>query len=194
MRLTYCPSGGRGKMIFLSAMPLRLASGGYAILLAAVFLWTCTVAVALAASEKTITARIVHTGERPIFLAAGDESGHVVGIGKRQGQAVFKDNSRAKFENVYTFDAWRGRKTIVWSNIKLTFTDGSWLFIKNTTVSLPDAKGRLIGKGKGSIIKGGGRFKGARGTFETIASKAQPSDQLPQGARLVKAKISYTLP
>lgn len=150
--------------------------------------------LAKAAETNSLKLDIFHQGARPTLLPAGDEPGHVVGMGKRQGQAIGSDGSKAKFENVYTMDAWQGRKTVVWSNVKLTFADGSWIFIQNLTVSTPDQSGKLIGKGKGKIVKGGGRFKGITGTFETTASRVEPGSKHPPGTRAVAALLTYTLP
>lgn len=150
--------------------------------------------VARAEETKSVNVTITHEGVKRFILPAGDVAGHVVGMGVREGKAVCDDGATAKFENVYTMDIWRGRKNVVWSNVKMTFEDGSWIFIKNTTISTPNDNGKLVGKGKGEIVKGTGRFEGITGTFETIAGKAEPGDDLPQGARVVDALLTYTLP
>jgi hypothetical protein len=149
---------------------------------------------AQAGQTKTLEFTVTHWGEKPTTLPAGDEEGHFLAMGKRQGKALCKDGSPGVYSNVYTMEYWVGKKAVIKANTKLSFPDGSWFFVRATSTYSRGPDGKLDSHAEGIITKGGGRFAGIKGTFEAVSLPAPASAKAPKGARRVTAKITYTLP
>lgn len=163
-------------------------------LLAAMLLLTLSAAPAWAGEPVTVNVKVVMNGPRPTVLPAGDGPDHFVGLGQRQGQAVFSDGRKAKYSNVFTFDFVRGKSLTSEGYTKMAFDDNSWLFFKwNSSVVGKDKNGPL-GQGTGTILKGAGLYQGIKGTAKFTNRKLPKSKEHPQGATEANAVLTYTLP
>ncbi len=149
-----------------------------------------TPAVALAAKDVTVDAKVTMSGPSPTMLPAGDDPGHIVGLGKRAGEAVFSDGRKAKYSNVFFMDFQKGKSAAVWGYTKMVFGDGDWLYFKwDSTVVGRDENGPLMA-GKGTILSGAGTYKGIKGAVKFKNRKLPGPDRVTEAS----AVFTYTLP
>ncbi len=150
---------------------------------------------AYAGKVATAEATVTFTGPSPTLLPAGDDEGHVVGLGKRSGKAVFGDGQNAAYSNVFFMDWYRGKKMSIWGYTKIAFKDGSWFFFKwDSQFAGLDKAGKPMFKGTGEILKGAGRYLGITGSVTYKNRRLPPSEEYPKGATEAKAVFKYTLP
>lgn len=129
------------------------------------------------------------SGPAPAVVPAGDHPDHVVGLGQRSGEAEFSDGRKAIYSNVYVMDLYRGKSAVVWGYTKMTFPDGSWLYLKwDSTVVGSDENGP-VSKGQGKIVKGDGAYKGIAGTAEFTTRNLKAP-----GVSQSRAVLTYTQP
>ncbi|BBB90951.1 MAG TPA: hypothetical protein PKA28_18465 [Methylomusa anaerophila] len=128
------------------------------------------------------------------WLPVEDEDGHVLGVQKREGNAVFTNRENAKYSFVGAFDVPYGRDGIANGYTKLDFADGSVIMLAWTS-ALPWVDGQLpSNKGQGTIIKGTGRFEGIRGTSVFSGRQLKPASQDPKFTAVANVTLTYTLP
>jgi len=166
---------------------------GICYLWAIILIATCFAALAANADAEqttTVSIRVMMSGPRPTMLPAGDDENHYVGVGHREGEAVFSDGKKAKYSNVYMLDWHRDGSSDSWGYTKMVFNDGSWLFLKwNAAVVGIDENGP-VSKGKGTILKGTGPYEGIKGTAEFTSRNLKS----PPGDSESSAVLTYTLP
>ncbi len=156
---------------------------------------TCPVAPALADKTTTVDITVVLSGPPATLLPAGDVDNHTVGMGQKQGKAVFSDGRQADYSNVYYLDWYRGQSAAMTGYSKMVFGDDAWIFIKwdSRFTGLDDA-GNPVLEGVGTLVKGTGTYQGIEGTVKFINRQLPPSTEHPKGARQVKAAMTYRLP
>jgi len=127
------------------------------------------------------------------WLPVGDEEGHVMGIQKREGTAVFTDGESAKYSFVGTFDIPNGKEGTANGYTKLEFEDQSLIMISWTS-ELPWSNGKLpTNTGRGTIIKGTGRFKGIQGKSVFSGRQLKAAAEDPKGTAIASVMLTYTL-
>lgn len=148
-------------------------------------------APALTGATQTVQVEATITSSSE-WLPVGDEAGHVIGMGKGEGVAAFSDGATAKYSNVSTFDTRQGKGGTSQGYTKFTFDGGSCIFFSWTAELTLDKNGLPSSAGKGTIIKGTGRFEGIKGT-SIFSSKVKI---LPDSKHIAisNATITYTLP
>lgn len=130
------------------------------------------------------------------WIPVGDEDGHVMGIQKREGQAVLDSGENAEYSFVGSFDIPVGKDGKANGYTKLNFEDGS-LIILSWTSDLPyfAGEGKLpSNKGQGTIIKGTGRFVGIEGTSVFSGRQLKPAAEDLKFTAVANVTITYTLP
>ena len=144
--------------------------------------------VAIEAGAETMNYKIYSYVVKDERVSIPDAEGHTVSLGVRKSFFVFEDGEVATANQVATLDhIKRSGPVLVYSTI--TFPDGSIIIFKE--------QGTMGGTGggvTGEIIKGKGRFEGAKGT-RTVKVKYLPveKDELgPKGHG--EGTITYTLP
>jgi hypothetical protein len=110
----------------------------------------------------------------------GDVAGHFVGWSSFSGFAVFPDGSVALVSWSGPFDLTNGNGTYI-SYGSITFKDGSTLWIKTAgpTKTTDGNKTDTFPDGVVTVIKGSGRFEGAKG--EGTADGIRPTPPGPNG-------------
>ena len=127
-------------------------------------------------------------------LPAPDEEGHVVGIGRREGEVDFDGKESARYECTTMVDGWRGKKGIYKGYTKFTFKDGSAIVFSWTAEGVPNKEGLPMQQGTGIIQQGTGRFEGIRGQTAFTTIQLKPTAEDPTRASVSDAVIVYTLP
>lgn len=143
-----------------------------------------------AEQTTTVDVRVVLSGPNPTMLPAGDDENHMVGLGRREGEAVFSDGRKAKYSNIFVVDWYKGKSAAMWGYTKMLFNEGSWLFFKWDSAVVGADENGPVGKGKGTILKGTGPYEGIKGTAEFTNRRLKD----PPGAAEAKAVLTYTLP
>ena len=148
-----------------------------------------------AANPTTVKVKVIMTGPPVKFLPAGDDKAHMVGMGQRKGKAVFSDNRKADYSNVFILDLYRGKFANSWGYTKMVFKDGSWLFFKwDAAFAGRDKAGNPTMAGTGKILKGSGAYEGIKGTAKFSNRRIPPNKEFPKGATEANAVLTYTLP
>ncbi len=124
-----------------------------------------------------------------VQLPAGDEEGHFIGIGQREGEAVFSNEEKAKYFNVLSFDGLHSK-----GYAKFVFDDGSWFSLAWSSEIIPEMDGRLSMRGQGTVRKGAGRFKGIMGGAVFSGKELKPASQDPKRPMEMNVTLFYTLP
>lgn len=169
--------------------------GALVVLLAAIFLLGLAQAPALAAEPVTVQVKVTMSGPPATMLPVGDDDNHSLGLGRRQGEAVFGDGRKAAYSNVYIIDLFRGRHLKAWGYTKMAFPDGSWIFFKwESEFAGPDERGEPTMRGTGELRKGTGPYQGIKGKVAFTNRRLPPGDKLPRGGTLAEAVLTYTLP
>jgi hypothetical protein len=119
-------------------------------------------------------------------LPVGDEKGHFIGLGKREGEAIFPNGETAKYLNIYTLD-FRLVGGTATGYSKFIFDDDSTI-ICSWTAEIPIANGLFSKQGEGTIVKGTGRFEGLKGTTVLTGKQLKPASQDPK----LTATTTYT--
>ena len=123
-----------------------------------------------------------------------DAKGHVLALARREGEAKFKGGQSAKYQAWSLIDAWIGVKGIRRGYSKLSFADGSEIYLawradsKRNQANLPSLKGH------GSITRGTGRFKGITGRLLLSGAQLKPTSEDPRRTRSTLVVLVYTLP
>lgn len=148
----------------------------------------CTPPVTAEAASHTLRLQVTHVAVATTILPVGDESGHILGVARREGTATLSNGETAAYYNVGTFDIRRGKGGDCEGYTKLTFADGSTIVLAWTTPAPADSPNSSPTPGQGTIIAGSGRFAGIEGTAAFTGKETKP------GAISAEATITYTLP
>jgi hypothetical protein len=142
-----------------------------------------------AAAARTLKFQITCKNVKRVVIPLGDVAGHAVGLGVRQGSAAFSDGRQAKYRNVFTFEAW-GRGRVVYKGYtRLSFKDGSWIYVIGRGKVSRGPGGVRRSGGVGILTRGAGRFKGIKGKVVFKAGRTRPG-----GVRVINSVMTYTLP
>jgi hypothetical protein len=155
-------------------------------------IWLCLPVTPVAAqTTQTLQVKATITSSSQ-WLPVGDEDGHVIGMGKGEGEAVLSNGETAKYSNVSTFDPRRGKGGTSEGYTRFIFSDGSGIVFYWTARITVGQDGLSSSEGEGIITKGTGRFEGIEGT-SVFSSKVQLS-QDSKRITVADATITYTLP
>lgn len=127
-------------------------------------------------------------------FTAGDDPGHFIGTGQREGEASFSNGETARYSNVFTYDVYLGKALPSKGYTKFLFNDGSWFALSWECVTVMDKDGLPLSKGEGIIIKGDGRYKGIKGKAVFSGKEQKPAAQDPRRTAFMNATVNYTLP
>lgn len=147
-----------------------------------------------AGTTKILGVKVTHYMVSASNFSVGDEEGHFVGIGQREGEAAFDNGETARYSNVFTFDARRGKVLPSKGYSKFIFNDGSWFALSWEAETTIDNDGLLFSKGQGTIISGAGRYKGIIGGAVFSGKELKPASQDPRRTAVMDATITCTLP
>lgn len=176
---------------------MKMKNKSFAVLMMAVagVMWMLSSAVMVSAETKhslqvEATSYVVSSQ----WLPVGDEAGHLIGMQQREGEAVFSNNETATYSTVSTFDSRRSTGGSAQGYSKFTFTDGSLILFSWTAEITRTKDGLPFNQGKGTIIKGTGRFEGIKGGSVFTGQQLKPAAEDPKLTAGQSATISYTLP
>lgn len=128
------------------------------------------------------------------WIPVGDETGHVMGVQKREGEARFADGETAKYSFVGVFDIPGDREGTANGYTRLEFGDQSSIMIAWQS-ALPRREGQLpVNSGRGTVLKGSGRFAGIRGESVFNGRQLKPAAEDSKGTALANVTLTYTLP
>jgi hypothetical protein len=113
------------------------------------------------------------------WLPVGDEDGHMIGLQKREGEAVFPNGETARYLNIFTLDFRRGKGGTAAGYSKFTFEDDSSILCSWKT-DLLVSKGLFSKQGDGTLVKGTGRFEGVSGTATFSGKQLKPASEDPK--------------
>lgn len=150
-------------------------------------------APAMAESVHTlqVEARITTSAQ---WQPVGDEDGHVIGMGKGEGEAILSNGETAKYTNVLTFDSRRGKGGTSEGYTKFTFADNSLIIFYWWSQNGVDKEGLSTSAGEGTIIKGTGRYAGIQGTSVFTSRQLKPEPGETKRITVANATLNFTLP
>ena len=161
--------------------------------IAVMMMTVCIGSPASPAHAETLKAKVTNYSVKLEFVPAGDVQGHVIGLNTREGSAVFEDGQRARYSMVSTFDYTAGKGGTTNGYTKMTFKDDSFIMFKwNADAGIGPDK-LPTSKGTGTIIGGGGRYKGIKGTVSFEGKRTKPTSEDAKREMVVHAVINYTL-
>ncbi len=121
-------------------------------------------------------------------IAVEDVDGHSVGFGKRGALYIFENGEIANVNIALSADMVKMLGPFM-QYVTIKFKDGSTIIIKSQGTF-----GGTAGEWKSEIIKGTGRFQGAKGT-QSAKAKYLPMEEGEPGPRgYGEGTITYTLP
>jgi len=133
----------------------------------------CLVAIGSAQADETVKFRLVMHASSVQTQDVGDVDGHVVGVGRYSGLASFPDGSVGTANFTFTIDYIKGAGTYsTYYNVVLK--DGSALWIKGTGPAKPDGTTTVFPETPVSVLRGTGRFEGARGDGTSMGARVTP--------------------
>jgi hypothetical protein len=145
-------------------------------------------------AAKTLEVKVTHYSVSSQTLPAGDQEGHVLGMGKREGEAQFSNGETAKYSTVFTFDAYRGKPVPSTGYTTFAFDDGSSFSLSWKSETTADKDGLAATSGQGTIIKGVGRFNGIKGSAVYSGKELKPASEDPNRTTVTNATIICILP
>ena len=140
------------------------------------------------AEEQTLKFRLVAHTLSITAIPASKTEGHIIGVGKFRGVAVFEDGRLAdkvftvSFEYTKGVGPFHGYSTYV-------FEDGSTIGARFDGTSEASKNGRVI-RGEYSALTGTGRYEGVKGSGSFV-SKPVPWEE---GAVLYDGEFKLTMP
>ncbi|MEW6530126.1 MAG: hypothetical protein AB1473_04765 [Thermodesulfobacteriota bacterium] len=146
------------------------------------------------AEAETLKAKVTNYSVKLEYVPAGDVQGHVIGLDVREGNAVFDDGQTAKYAMVSTFDFMAGKGGTTNGYTKMTFKDDTFITFKWAANAGIDPDKLSTSKGTGTILGGGGRYKGIKGSVSFAGKGTKPASEDPKREMVIDAVIDYTLP
>ena len=149
---------------------------------------------AIQVRAETMKCRVARVVTKDETMPVTDEEGHVLAMQISQGVAFFENGDIANFKAQAISDraTGTGRGSQAISYLYFTFEDGSSIIVRNEYRSITDSTGKISTKTVGEIIKGTGRYEGAKGTFSSTGKKL-PSIKGEADKFFAEATIIYTL-
>jgi hypothetical protein len=147
----------------------------------------CVLGSAIQAGAETMNYKLYSYVVKDERVSIPDAEGHTVSLGVRKSFFVFENGEIATANQVATLDQIkRSGPVLVYTT--LTFSDGSIIIFKEQGTI-----GVTAGGVTGEIVKGTGRFEGAKGT-RTVKAKYLPMEKDELGPKgLGEGTITYTL-
>jgi hypothetical protein len=133
-----------------------------------------------AQADETVKFRLVMHATSVQTQEVGDVDGHVLGIAHYSGLASLSDGSIGTANFTATIDYVKGAGTYS-TYYNLTLKDGSTLWIKGTGPAKPDGTTTIFPETPVSVLRGTGRFEGAKGDGTSMGARLTP---LSTGAEL----------
>ena len=122
--------------------------------------------------------------------------GHFIGVFERQGEVLFDNGEKAKtiLKGTVDLNMDIGQGTFHGYSFT-TYEDGSITITKlEGLITLPPGKRLPLSEGKGTYIKGTGRFQGIEGTMSFKSKQIKPYGGEHKGDAEVESVLTYTLP
>jgi hypothetical protein len=164
----------------------------------ALLILTCCLGLARSASADTppltVKVKATYSGPEATMLPAGDNPGHLVGLGQRQGKAVFSDGRQAAYSNVFFLDLRRGVGADAMGYTRMVFPGGDWIFFKWESRAVDRDQHGPILEGQGTLLRGSGAYEGIKGTAKFSSRVLPPTPEHPKGQTEAEAELTYTLP
>ena len=146
----------------------------------AVALCAATVNWSIAKADEVLKFRVVMHATSIQSREVGDVDGHALGLAHYSGLASFGDGSVGSANFTATTDYVKGSGTYsVYYNV--TLKDGSSLWYKSIGPAKLDGTTTIFPEASVSVLRGTGRFEGARGDGTSIGARLTP---LAVGAEL----------
>jgi hypothetical protein len=133
-----------------------------------------------AQADETVKFRLVMHATSVQTQEVGDVDGHVLGIAHYSGLASLSDGSIGTANFTAAIDYVKGAGTYS-TYYNLTLKDGSTLWIKGTGPAKPDGTTTIFPETPVSVLRGTGRFEGAKGDGTSMGARLTP---LSTGAEL----------
>jgi hypothetical protein len=143
---------------------------------------------AVPAGAETMNYKLYSYVVKDERVSIPDAEGHTLSLGVRKAFFVFENGELATANQVATLDQIkRSGAVLVYTTI--TFSDGSFIIFREQ-----GTMGTTAGAVTGEIMKGTGRFEGAKGT-RTVKAKYFPAEKDELGPKgYGEGTITYTLP
>ena len=150
--------------------------------------WTCLIGIFTPVSAETLNFKAYGYPITRQVLPTGNVEGHDLVLASRGEFLVFENGDVATAIYVMSADFNKGVGPYV--NYKtIKFVDGSTIFVKTEGVMAPTGS-----KSTSEIIRGTGRFEGAKGTMN-IKAKWLPAEKGEIGTKGIgEGTLTYTLP
>jgi hypothetical protein len=103
----------------------------------------------------------------------GDVDGHVLVLGRYSGLALFPDGSVGTANFTFTSDYIKGAGAYS-TYFNVTLKDGSTLWIKGAGQAKPDGTMTVFPEAPVSVLRGTGRFEGAKGDGTLTGARVTP--------------------
>lgn len=140
------------------------------------------------AAEQTLKFRLVTYALNVTAIPASNTEGHILGVGKFRGVAVFEDGGLADKLFTVSFDYTEGVGPFHGYSTYI-FEDGSTIGARFDGTSEVGKNGRVI-RGEYSVLTGTSRYEGVKGSGSFV-SKPVPWEE---GAVLYDGEFKLTIP
>ena len=134
----------------------------------------------IASADEVLKFRMIVHATSVQTQEVGDVDGHVLGVGRYSGLATFPDGSVGTANFTFTIDYIKGAGTYS-TYFNVTLKDGSALWIKGAGPAKPDGTTTVFPEAPVSVLRGTGRFEGAKGDGTLTGVRVTP---LAAGAEL----------
>jgi hypothetical protein len=133
----------------------------------------CLSALCNARADEVLKFRLVMHATSVQTQEVGDVDGHLLGLARQSGLALFPDGSVGTTYLTSTNDYIKGAGTnLAYYNV--TFKDGSVLWYKAIGTAKPDGTTTNFPEGPVSVLGGKGRFEGAKGDGTWTGTRLTP--------------------
>jgi hypothetical protein len=126
-----------------------------------------------AQADETVKFRLIMHATAVQTQEVGDVDGHVLGVAHYSGLASLSDGSVGTANFTATIDYVKGAGTYS-TYYNVTLKDGSTLWIKGTGPAKPDGTTTIFPETPVSVLRGTGRFEGAKGDGTSMGARLTP--------------------
>jgi hypothetical protein len=116
----------------------------------------------IARADELLKFRLVTHATSVQAQDVGDVDGHALGVARQSGLALFPDGAVGTTYFTATNDFTKGAGTFL-AYYNLTLKDGSVLWFKTNGTAKPDGTTTIFPEAPVSVLRGTGRFEGAKG-------------------------------
>ncbi|SHN78003.1 hypothetical protein [Bradyrhizobium erythrophlei] len=127
----------------------------------------------IAKGDEVLKFRIVTHATSVQAQDVGDVDGHALGLARQSGLAFFPDGSVGTTYFTATNDFTKGAGTYL-TYYNLTLKDGSVLWFKANGTAQPDGTTTIFPETAVSVLRGTGRFEGAKGDGTLSGMRISP--------------------